>query len=149
MRSPDFLRFAVFQILKYKKMMEQPSVLFGDDEYVNFTPSEYLKMILLDNFVQSAEMYMESDTFHNELVSLGSGYQTVPYWQGSGTDTTLTFDTLSKINVKTASDGTAVNTSGVIGVLFDMYALRTAKPHQIWRLMAGSLTTSITGMQGI
>ena len=119
MKSPDFLRFAVFQILKYKKMMEQPSVLFGDDEYVNFTPSEYLKMILLDTFVQSAEMYMESDTFHNELVSLGSGYQTVPYWQGSGTDTTLTFDTLSKINVKTASDGTAVNTSGVIGVLFD------------------------------
>lgn len=119
LRTPDFLRFAVFQIMKYKKMMEEPSTLFGDEEYVNFTPAEFLKMILLDTFVQSSEMYMESDTFHNELVSLGDGYQTVPYWQGSGTDTTFDFDTISAINVKTASNGTTVNTSGIIGVLFD------------------------------
>lgn len=119
LRTPDFLRFAVFQIMKYKKMMEEPSTLFGDEEYVNFTPSEFLKMILLDTFVKSSEMYMESDTFHNELVSLGDGYQTVPYWQGSGTDTTFDFDTISAINVKTASNGTTVNTSGIIGVLFD------------------------------
>ena len=117
--SKDFLKFAVFNIMKYKKMIEEPSVLFGEDEYVNFTPSEYMKLIMLDTFVQSSEMYLESDTFHNDLVSLGSGYQTVPYWQGSGTDLEFGFDTISAINVKTASNGTAVNVTGVIGVLFD------------------------------
>lgn len=118
-KDPDFLRFASFQIKKYKKMMEEPSVVFGDEDFVNFTPAEFLKMILLDTFVQSIEMYMESDTFHNELVSLGSGYQTVPYWQGSGTSTTFDFNTISKIDVKTASDGTHVECTGVVGVLFD------------------------------
>lgn len=117
--SKEFLKFAVFNIMKYKKMIEEPSVLFGEDDYVNFTPSEYMKLIMLDTFVQSSEMYLESDTFHNDLVSLGSGYQTVPYWQGSGTDLEFGFDTISSINVKTASSGTAVNVTGVIGVLFD------------------------------
>lgn len=118
----DFLRFAIFQIFKYKKMLNGASVLFGDEEYVNFTPDEKMKMVLLDIFTKSAEVFMESDTYHNDLVSLGSNYQTVPFWQAAGTDTEFPFETLSKINVKTASDGTVVSTSGVIGVIFDIDA---------------------------
>lgn len=118
----DFLRFAIFQIFKYKKMLNGASVLFGDEEYVNFTPDEKMKMVLLDIFTKSAEVFMESDTYHNDLVSLGSNYQTVPFWQAAGTNTEFPFETLSKINVKTASDGTVVSTSGVIGVIFDIDA---------------------------
>lgn len=118
--SPEFLRYAVYQIMKYKKMITTPSVLFGDEDYVNFTPEQDMKMILLDDFVQSVEMNMQSDTFHNDLVSLGNGYQTVPFWQGSGTTTEFAFDTISRINVKIASDGTTtVQTAGILGVLFD------------------------------
>lgn len=120
--NPEFLRFAIFQIFKYKKMLNGASVLFGDEDYVNFTPDSKMKMIMLDTFTKSAEVFMESDTYHNDLVSLGSGYQTVPFWQGSGTDTTFPFETLSKINVKTASSGETVNVSGVIGVIFDIDA---------------------------
>ena len=122
MYDKDFLRFAIFQIFKYKKMLNGASVLFGDEEYVNFTPDEKMKMVLLDIFTKSAEVFMESDTYHNDLVSLGSNYQTVPFWQAAGTDTEFPFETLSKINVKTASDGTVVSTSGVIGVIFDIDA---------------------------
>jgi hypothetical protein len=118
--NPTFLKFAVAQIMKYKKMLPEPSTLFGDDGYVNMTPEEYQKMILLDMFKQNCEVYMESGTFHNELVSLGDNFQTVPYWQGSGTNTNFNFNVLSGINVKCASDGTTtVATSGVIGVIFD------------------------------
>lgn len=118
----DFLRFAIFQIFKYKKMLNGASVLFGDEEYVNFTPDDRMKMVLLDIFTKSAEVFMESDTYHNDLVSLGSNYQTVPFWQAAGTSTEFPFETLSKINVKTASDGTVVSTSGIIGVIFDVDA---------------------------
>lgn len=118
----DFLRFAIFQIFKYKKMLNGASVLFGDEEYVNFTPDDRMKMVLLDIFTKSAEVFMESDTYHNDLVSLGSNYQTVPFWQAAGTSTEFPFETLSKINVKTASDGTVVSTSGIIGVIFDIDA---------------------------
>lgn len=120
--NPDFLRFAIFEIFKYKKLMNGASVLFGDEEYVNFTPDNKMKMIMLDMFTKSAEVFMESDVYHNDLVSLGSNYQTVPFWQGSGVSTDFPFETLSGINVKTASDGTTVNKSGVIGIIFDVDA---------------------------
>lgn len=119
MFNAAFLKFAVFQIMKYRKMIENPSTLFGEEDYVNFTPSKDAKMILLDYFKSSAEVFMESDTFHNELVSLGDSFETVPYWQGSGTDTSFNFNILSGINVKTASTGATVATSGVVGLIFD------------------------------
>lgn len=120
--NPDFLRFAVFQIFKYKKMLNGASVLFGDEDYVNFTPDDKMKMVLLDVFAKSSEVFMESDIYHNELVSLGKNFQTVPFWQGSGTDTEFPFSTLSSINVKTASDGTTVETDGIVGIIFDIDA---------------------------
>lgn len=122
MFNASFLKFAVFTIMKYKKMLANPSVLFGEDDYVNFTPDSKMKMIMLDHFNESAKVFMESDTYHNDLVSLGNNFQTVPYWQGSGTDTSFPFNTISGINVKTASTGTTVATSGVVGVIFDVDA---------------------------
>lgn len=122
MFNAAFLKFAVFTIMKYKKMLANPSVLFGEEDYVNFTPDSKMKMIMLDHFNESAKVFMESDTYHNDLVSLGNNFQTVPYWQGSGTDTSFPFNTISGINVKTASTGTTVATSGVIGVIFDVDA---------------------------
>lgn len=119
MFNASFLKFAVFTIMKYKKMLNEPSVLFGEEGYVNFTPDDKMKMILLDHFSQSAKVFMESDTYHNDIVSLGDNFQTVPFWQGSGVDTTFSFNTISGINVKTASTGATVATSGVVGVIFD------------------------------
>lgn len=119
MFNASFLKFAVFTIMKYKKMLNNPSVLFGEEGYVNFTPDDKMKMILLDHFSQSAKVFMESDTYHNDIVSLGDNFQTVPFWQGSGIDTTFSFNTISGINVKTASTGATVATSGVVGVIFD------------------------------
>lgn len=119
MFNASFLKFAVFTIMKYKKMLNEPSVLFGEEGYVNFTPDDKMKMILLDHFSQSAKVFMESDTYHNDIVSLGDNFQTVPFWQGSGIDTSFSFNTISGINVKTASTGATVATSGVVGVIFD------------------------------
>lgn len=119
MFNASFLKFAVFTIMKYKKMLNEPSVLFGEEGYVNFTPDDKMKMILLDHFSQSAKVFMESDTYHNDIVSLGDNFQTVPFWQGSGVDTSFSFNTISGINVKTASTGATVATSGVVGVIFD------------------------------
>lgn len=119
MFNASFLKFAVFTIMKYKKMLNEPSVLFGEEGFVNFTPDDKMKMILLDHFSQSAKVFMESDTYHNDIVSLGDNFQTVPFWQGSGVDTTFSFNTISGINVKTASTGATVATSGVVGVIFD------------------------------
>lgn len=117
--NPTFLKFAVATIMKYRRMIEEPMVLFGEEGYVNFTPSSDMRMILLDQFAENVKVFMESDTFHNDLVSLGDNYQAVPFWQGSGTDMAFPFGTTSGINVKCASNGHTVATSGIVGVIFD------------------------------
>ena len=63
--------------------------------------------------------YLQSDTFHDELVKLPQA-ETVPYFQGSGTD--YGFASTSKIDIK-KSDGTTITVNGVIGVMFDHDAL--------------------------
>lgn len=113
----DFLRFATAEIKLYADYISQPSKLFNDGGYITFTDNSDLKLVLLTQFINSAEIYLQSDTFHNELVKI-NGYSTVPYWQGSGNKADFEFDSISTINVKTAS-GSAVNQKGVVGIMFD------------------------------
>lgn len=113
----DFLRYAIGKIKEYIKYIQRPSMLFNDGGYTTFTPESDLKMVLLSRFVNTAEVYLQSDTFHNDLVKL-TGYSEVPYWQGSGTGETFDFTEISKIDVTTAS-GNAVSQTGIIGTIFD------------------------------
>lgn len=113
----DFLRYAIGKIKEYIKYIQRPSTLFNDGGYTTFTPESALKTVLLSRFVNTAEVYLQSDTFHKELVKL-SGYSEVPYWQGSGTDETFDFAEISKIDVTTAS-GNKVSQTGIIGTIFD------------------------------
>lgn len=113
----DFLRYAIGKIKEYIKYIQRPSMLFNDGGYTAFTPESDMKMVLLSRFVNTAEVYLQSDTFHNDLVKL-SGYSEVPYWQGSGTNETFDFAEISKIDVTTAS-GNKVSQAGIIGTIFD------------------------------
>ena len=67
----------------------------------------------------SLNSYLEADTFHNELVKLPNGIETVPYWQGSGTD--YGFGSVSSINIAIKNDEStvAVSTKGILAVMFD------------------------------
>lgn len=113
----DFLRYATGKIKEYVKYIQRPSALFNDGGYTTFTPEGDIKMVLLSRFVNTAEVYLQSDTFHKELVKL-TGYSEVPYWQGSGTGDEFDFAEISKIDVTTAS-GNAVSQTGIIGTIFD------------------------------
>lgn len=113
----EFLRYACKQISLYSDYLTRASMLFNDKGYVTFTPKENQKIVMLSEFDKSAEVYLYSDTYHNNFVQL-DGYTTVPYWQGSGTGDNFDFDEISKISVKTAS-GTDIEKTGIIGVIFD------------------------------
>ena len=118
-----FLRYANFVINTYTDRMTRISTLFNKGGKERFTNKENANLILLTDFVNSSNVFLQSDVKHNELTGV-TGFDTVPYWQGSGTG--YTFNDISSINVK-VNDGTAtsksVEQSGVIGVLFDRQAL--------------------------
>ena len=116
--DPDFVRFASYMIGLTAGRLSKISTLFNIGQKERFTPPDMLHIVLLDDFKRAADVYLQSDVFHNELTELPAA-ESVPYWQGSGEG--YAFGDTSTIKVQTAS-GT-ITASGIIGVMFDRDAL--------------------------
>lgn len=117
--DPEFLRFAAYTMKKYVDRMSKISSLFNIGGKARFTPRDMLHFVLLSDFAAAADVYLQSDVWHNELTQLPE-YETVPYWQGTGTD--YSFTSISSINVTTSANH-QVDASGILGVMFDRDAL--------------------------
>lgn len=117
--TPEFIRYASFIIGLYKDRIGKISSLFNVGKKDRFTSPDLLHVVLLSEFANSATAYLQSDTYHDEFVSLPQA-ETVPYWQGSGTD--YGFDSTSKIDIKTSGNNT-VSCGGILAVMFDRDAL--------------------------
>ena len=116
----DFLKFASQTIRLISDRLTDMSTLYNEGGKPRHTPKDYQNVWLLSNFTSALEMYLESDTFHNELVALGDRYEEISYWQGTGTD--YAFGNASKLNVVTA-EGHSLELDGIIGVIFDRDAV--------------------------
>lgn len=117
--NPDFIKFAAYRIKLTHDRMRTMSTVFNVGGQPRFTPADMGHIVLLSDFASAADVYLQSDTFHNELTKLPTA-EVVTYWQGSGTD--YAFGEVSKIDV-TSSAGNEVAVTGVIGVMFDRWAL--------------------------
>ena len=117
--DPEFIRFASYVMSLYVDRLSKISTLFNVGGKDRFTPADMLHIVMLSDFKASATAYLESDTFHNNLVALPES-ESVPYWQGSGT--TYSFADVSKIMVKTAT-GTDITVTGILAVMFDRDAM--------------------------
>lgn len=117
--DPEFIRFASYTMGLYADRLQSISTLFNVGGKERFTPKDMLHVVLLSDFAKAAQTYLYSDTYNKEQVLLPNA-ETVPYWQGSGTE--YTFAENGYINVKSSS-GADVEISGVLGVMFDRDAL--------------------------
>lgn len=120
--NSDFIKFANQQVMLTQGRFSKLSTLFNEGGKQRFTPKENQHLVLLDDFASASKVYLESDTYHDGNVAL-QGYETVPYWQGSGTS--YDFADTSKIDVSITVSGTPqeIVQSGIIGVLFDTNAI--------------------------
>ena len=117
--NPDAIRFANKTISLYKKYMTGASTLYNESDYVTFTPEDRLKAVFLSEYVKSAEVYLYSDTFHNEYDKL-DGFSEVGYWQGTGKDGSK--DSRSTIRgtfIGNNEEKVNGGVTGVIAALFD------------------------------
>ena len=123
--DPDFIRFASYMIKLTHDRMRSMSTIYNVGEQPRFTPQDLGHIVLLSDFANAADVYLQSDTFHNELTKLPTA-EIVPYWQGSGTD--YAFEEVSKIDVRcrmgeTEASVADVSTTGIIGCMYDRWAL--------------------------
>lgn len=123
MTEPAFIRFAAFQIGLYSDRLTRMSTLFNAGGMQRFTPRSLQHIVYLSEFAAAADVYLQSDVFHNEYTRLSTG-ERVPFWQGSGTG--YQFADTSKIIGTPSSGGTAITVNGILAVLFDRDALGVA-----------------------
>ena len=117
--TPEFIRFAAFEMGVMSSRLSKISTLFNVGGKDRFTPSDLLHVVMLSDFRKAANVFLQSDVFHDQFTALPNAEE-VPYWQGSGTG--YSFTDVSAINIKTAS-GDTINTSGILCVMFDRDAL--------------------------
>lgn len=121
----NFIKYACRMIKLTSDRLRKASTLFNIGGRVRTTPKDMQRLIMLSEFKASADIYLQSDTFHNEFTALPKS-EGVAYWQGTGTD--YGFSSTSAIDVQIydpAAKGTTVNVkaSGILGMIFDRYAL--------------------------
>ena len=117
--TPEFIRFASLTMSNYVDRLSKISTLFNVGGKERFTSRDMLHVIMLSDFKNAAETYLQSDTYHENYTALPNA-ETVPYWQASGQD--YSFNSISTVHV-TNSENKEVNISGVIGIMFDRDAL--------------------------
>ena len=115
--SADFLRFASKEINRAVKNMGKMSTAFNKAGYKTFTTPDRMVVEMLSEFASATDMYLQSDTFHDELTALPN-YEDVPFWQASGKD--FDFNTCSSINIEHDDLDNDVSQSGIICFIHDI-----------------------------
>ena len=117
--NPSFIRFATYQMGLVIDRLTRISTLFNVGGKARFTPRDLQHVVMLSEFRTAADVFLQSGTFHDEYTKLVNA-ETVPFWQGSGTD--YAFSSTGKIDAASAA-GHSQTVTGVLGCVWDRDAL--------------------------
>ena len=117
--DPDFIRYAAYVMALHVDRLTRMTTLFNVGGKQRFTPKDLQHIVMLSEFRAAADVFLQSSTFHDEYTKLVNA-ETVPFWQGSGTD--YTFTNTGKIQAVTAA-GHSQTVTGVLGCIWDRDAL--------------------------
>lgn len=125
--TPEFIRFAAYYMSLYPKKMSALTKMYNLGGKQKFTPTDMLKVVTLNEFQRAAEVFLQSDVYHDQYTALLKG-DVVPYWQAPGDN--FDFADASTVKVTPIKDdgttGEAFEQSGIIAVMFDRDALGVA-----------------------
>ena len=119
----EFLRYCAYRLKQVATRLSNYSTLFNIGGTQKHTPRDMLNIVMLDYLDSGVSAFLQSDTFHDELVKLPDA-DVVSCWQGSGTSFALA--DASKVYVQVLDkNGTkrSVEQGYVVACLFDREAL--------------------------
>lgn len=129
MTNEKFLKFASKEINDTLGYMAEMSTVYNEAGMPKFTPRDRAVVEMLHTFASASEMYLQSDTFHRELVEL-PGFNDIRFWQYSGAN--FAFNDVSKISIQhddfitdatDPSDTGVVTQGGIICFIHDIDAI--------------------------
>lgn len=119
----EFLRWANREIKLVVDNVKKPSTIYNKGNKVRWVKDEDMVVELLSQFASASATYLESDTFHKELVAL-KNFKSIPYWQGSGTS--FSYADCSKILLKNGENNVEITdvianirANDSVAILFD------------------------------
>lgn len=126
-----FLLFANTYIRTISDLMVEPTALYNNAAYVSQTTEADRRFYLISDFARALESYVYRSSYNEEYVKL-TGYKTIAYWQGVGSDRNrANFLTRSTVNAIPPSEGEApvgvdtrqvIRQSNIVGVIFGRQA---------------------------
>ena len=130
--SKAFLLFANTYMRTIADLMYEPTGLYNNAAYVSQATESNRRFYLLSDFARAMESYVYRDSFNEDYVKM-TGYKTIAYWQGVGSDRNrANYLTRSTINAIPPSEGEkpavgedtrlVVRQSNVVGCIFSTMA---------------------------
>lgn len=125
--TPEFARFTAYVMNLYIDRLSRMSTKFNIAGLERFTEKDNLRVVLRSELASAHKIYLQSDTYHEALVELPNGYDTVPFWQGNGGD--YSFANNSKIHIEVADANveetgkSEIEIDGVLAIMFSKYAV--------------------------
>lgn len=121
LKNADFIKYVNREIYTTIGFMQEANELYNLEGIIRQTPKDKLVVEILGMYASASAVYLEADTYHNELVKLPR-YEEVNYWQGMGTE--ASFEDVSSIKIKnTGIDAEEISQSGIIACIHDYDAV--------------------------
>lgn len=121
LKNADFIKYVNREIYTTIGFMQEPNEIYNLENIIRQTPKDKLVVEILGMYASASAVYLEADTYHNELVKLPR-YEEVNYWQGMGTE--ASFEDVSTIKIKnTGIDAQEISQSGIIACIHDYDAV--------------------------
>ena len=121
LKNADFIKYVNREIYTTVGFMQEANELYNLENIIRQTPKDKLVVEILGMYASASAVYLEADTYHNELVKLPR-YEEVNYWQGMGTE--ASFEDVSSIKIKnTGIDAEEISQSGIIACIHDYDAV--------------------------
>lgn len=118
--NPEFIRYCAYRMWVLKDRLSGVSRIFNPGKQARFTSGDNLKFILNSDFARAADVYLQSDTFHDNYTRL-PGSETIPFWQGTGVN--YDFASTTSLDISIPTNGQRVTVGGIVGCMFDRDAL--------------------------
>lgn len=121
LKDADFIKYVNREIYTTIGFMQEANELYNLEGIIRQTPKDKLVVEILGMYASASAVYLEADTYHNELVKLPR-YEEVNYWQGMGAE--ASFEDVSSIKIKnTGIDAEEISQSGIIACIHDYDAV--------------------------
>ena len=120
MHDATFLKWFAELVLNLKRAITDISSKYNDGSVETFTPERDVIVTMLSPMATALEVNMQSGVYHKQLVEIGE-YDTINYWQNSGTALIPDMSKIGQIVTDIDGDGTATTINYAVCMIHDKY----------------------------